>query len=1139
MRIEKYLKKVRIFLLKRKFYRLFLWSIILISASLFVMIQLESIFYFHPKIKSFFLAFLCTGLVLEGTFGLIYFWKAKQDKISYYKLDVIASSLGKRVFQKKDDLILNAFQLENGTVDNESTVLANSYIEEINKRLKSVSLNDYFKENKLNQIKSTLLILWIGILCVFILNYESSSNAFSRMINPNEVFYAPKPFSLLSMSGDIHIIGGEKTDIYIQSYPHVPDTLTLKLTPSQVSTQRRDSLVLNFYATPVEDGVFHFKMPELYQDYSYKAIVQAKHFWEAWDSVTTNPEMIYVTDRPSFENFSLTTIPPAYSRLEKNIQKGNVAVVEGLKGSIVQVDISSNRMLKNSYMIINDETLEMSSRYNEASGYFKLTEEGEFTVNIVDKRGITNKDPIPYKINILPDDLPNISIIKPPPITELGNDQTIPIKLEISDDYGFTNLQLAYEIRRPAYLQADPYVAMFNMEGVHRDSLIQKINMYWDLTEMMLMPDDEVHFHFELTDNDNVSGPKMTISNTLIAKVPSLADLYDEMENSENNLAEEIIAELNDIESLKDQIENTELKMLKSDEMNWDEKQSLKSSIDQSKKEIEKLEKIAEAIESITEQAEKHKLLSPKMLEKFKELSRLVNEIMPKDMMNNIDDLEMALENMDMDSIQDALSQLSEDMEKIEKDLDRYLEIFKRFQAEQKLDEIQNRLQNLIEQQGALDNEIDGADENPSSMDRLAQEEQRNLDEFENIQSLVEDASEMIEQFNKNTANELSELSESELSENIMQNLSDIVQSLSNRNSQDAVAKSKESLSNMNMMMQQMMNIKQGFNQESINEMIDKFQDLLQDVLYLSSQEEQLKSETKQASRNSPRVRELAQRQQLLQDQLNSVTNKMLKLSNETFAITPDIGRGVGKANSNMEEAKQKLTERNLNQAGKNHDLAMEGLNETAQGLFNSMKNMMESGSASGFQQFLEMMQQMSGQQQGLNQKGLQLGLGQMAAAAQQQMMRQMLNEQKGIRKSLEQLMKEMQQSGQNSLGDLNGIANEMDEVIKDLQRKKYSRKTQERQQRILSRMLDSQTSMTQRGKKDERTSDTAIEGLVYEGPGGLPIDLGQRESIAIQALNRAMKAGYSKDNQLMIKQYFNSLSKLPMNQLEQVNENK
>ena len=113
--------------------------------------------FFHPKIKSLFLALLCTGLVLEGTFGLIYFWKAKQNKISYYKLDVIASSLGNESF-KKDDLILNALQLENSTVNNESTVLANSYIEEINQRLKSVNLNDYFNKDKVNQIKSIYLL---------------------------------------------------------------------------------------------------------------------------------------------------------------------------------------------------------------------------------------------------------------------------------------------------------------------------------------------------------------------------------------------------------------------------------------------------------------------------------------------------------------------------------------------------------------------------------------------------------------------------------------------------------------------------------------------------------------------------------------------------------------------------------------------------------------------------------------------------------------------------------------------------------------------------------------------------------------------------------------------------------------------
>ena len=126
------------------------------------------------------------------------------------------------------------------------------------------------------------------------------------------------------MSGDIHIIGGDSVDIYIQAYPSAPDTLALNLVPSQVSTQKRDSLALNFFATPIEDGVFHFKIPELYQDYSYQAIVRAKYFWEAWKTVTTEPEMIYVTDRPSFEKFSLTTIPPKYSKLKKETQEGKI-----------------------------------------------------------------------------------------------------------------------------------------------------------------------------------------------------------------------------------------------------------------------------------------------------------------------------------------------------------------------------------------------------------------------------------------------------------------------------------------------------------------------------------------------------------------------------------------------------------------------------------------------------------------------------------------------------------------------------------------------------------------------------------------------------------------------------------------------
>ena len=495
-----------------------------------------------------------------------------------------------------------------------------------------------------------------------------------------------------------------------------------------------------------------------------------------------------------------------------------------------------------------------------------------------------------------------------------------------------------------------------------------------------------------------------------------------------------------------------------------------------------------------------------------------------------MDDLQKALEDMDMKSLQEALNDLSENMDQIEQDLDRYLEIFKRLQAEQKMDELQNRMQQLFEQQNALDQEISEADNatDQSTLDRLAQEEQRNLDEFENIKSLLEEASELVEPFSETTSQELSEMAESDLAEETQSALNETAQNLSQQEVQSAQRSSQQSIQNMEMMMMQMMEIQQGFQQETVSEMTEKFQALMQDMLYLSSQEEQLRSDVKQVSRNSPRLREFASHQQLLQDQLQSITNQMMDLSKETFAITPEIGRAVGKANAAMQEAKNKLTERNVSQSGKNQDMAMEGLNEAALGLFNSMQSMQQSGSASGYEQFLKMMQQMAGQQQGLNQQGMQLSLGQMAAAAQQQMMQQMLKKQKGIRKSLEQMMNEMRHSGQHGMGDLSGIAQEMDEVIKDLQRKRFNRRTQERQQRILSRMLDSQTSMTQRGQKEERKSSSARQEIVFEGPGGLPSDLGQRENLALQALNNAINAGYSREHQTMIKRYFNSLSQVP-----------
>ena len=124
------------------------------------------------------------------------------------------------------------------------------------------------------------------------------------------------------------------------------------------------------------------------------------------------------------------------------------------------------------------------------------------------------------------------------------------------------------------------------------------------------MPEDEVRYHFEVYDNDEVSGPKKSISSTFIAKVPSLGDLFTAMEEQEDQMIDELILHSDEIDGIQKQLENMQLEMLKSDRLDWDQQQQMEETLAQVQQEAEALKKLAESMEAINKSAEKHSLFS-------------------------------------------------------------------------------------------------------------------------------------------------------------------------------------------------------------------------------------------------------------------------------------------------------------------------------------------------------------------------------------------------------------------------------------------------------------------------------------------------------------------------------------------------
>ncbi len=289
-----------------------------------------------------------------------------------------------------------------------------------------------------------------------------------------------------------------------------------------------------------------------------------------------------------------------------------------------------------------------------------------------------------------------------------------------------------------------------------------------------------------------------TVSGIFIARLPSLGDLYQTLENDEQKVDKEFITSIENIKSLKNQIEDMKLDVLKTEELEWEDQQEINQIINKAKEELETLEKISESFERMTKDGEKHELFLPELMKKFDELSKLIQNLIPEDLLKNMSSAQNAIDNMDMKSLQEALDNMTQNMDQIEDELDRYLDIFRRLQAEQKLDEIKTRLEQLVQHQDGLDREISDINNetDKSTLSRLSQEEQRNLEELNTLKEIMNDAADLVKPFSESTSRNLQELKNSPVTENTGEDLEETVSNLQQTNSDLAIESSGRSLNN-------------------------------------------------------------------------------------------------------------------------------------------------------------------------------------------------------------------------------------------------------------------------------------------------------------------------------------------------------
>ncbi len=1071
------------------------------------------------------------------------------------ELDRLALEIGK-FYPDIKDRFSNTFQLLS-LADNFQGI-SRTFIykasENIFDKVKNYDFSVVYNKSGLKKSIMRLSISLLFSMLIFLIFSNTLGFAFFRIVNFYKSFTPPAPYSLTIYPKYETVNKGENVKIIVKSIGTPPQSIVLKLKEFQQSDYESINLQLD------SGDVFVYQIPSIKN--SIKFFAESEWYSER---ITSDIGEINVVEYPLIKSFEGTVEFPSYTNKPPFTFTEQNADLAVLTGSRINLTILSNKKLKEAKIVLLKENYPRENRLVDTSeillkinnqkafGSFVANFSGYYFVQLKDYDNLEIPNPIIYKINLLVDEYPQIKLLEPEYDVKLSESALLPMMIYIYDDFGFSKLLLHYKLKSSPY--SEPWENYKQIEiPFNQEKNEENVAYLWDLNKLQISPEDEYEFFLQVFDNDIITGPKSSRTQTIRVKLPSLEEALKETSEKQQNISNELENALKKANELKKEMENISRELSKKEnktQLDWSEKKKAENVINKQKELSNKLSEIQKNLEELTKKMTEQNLLSPETLQKYLELQKLLKEVKSPELERLQKQMEQALQKLSPEDIKKALENYKFDEEQFRKNIERTIKILKRLQAEQKVDALHKLAEELAQKQEDLQKQTENTNpNNKSKLEQLAKVQENLKKELNAIRKELDNLKNLMKEIGNDMP--LSELEKAEQELSPIETLQDMEESqnaLESGNTSKSSKSQEKAKTRLKRFADQMRKVKEEINNRVTKEVIKKLEKALNDLMSLSKEQSELKKQTETTDYNSSKIAEQARQQSSLAEAIIDLANSLFELSQKSFSITPEMARSIGEALNFMQKATESLANRNLSSAKQFQDQAIQALNRTSiqiQNMLSQLQNqgacdnpggMGQNGKGSSFN-FMQKLQQIASSQQMINQMSQQLAnenQGQLSQEQQAQLAR-IIGEQGRAQKALEELSREQKQFGrtdQRALGSLNKIIQEMQEVVSELKSGKLTTETLKRQERILSRLLDATKSVYERDYEERRESTPGKELFKTPPP---ELDLEKINKKSFEQFMNEIKLLYSKDYEEIIRMYFNLIqnSKLQNEQLKE-----
>lgn len=971
------------------------------------------------------------------------------------------------------------------------------------------------------------------VALLFILAPSTFISASQRLLSPSTTFTRPLPFSVAVLPGDVEVVRGSSMELIADvSGTQPPAALQFEIMNEGEDVSRELEATL-------EGSRFTHSLANVRQNFRYRA--RAGGYRSEWYTIS-------VFERPVVKALEVALRPPRYSRAPRVVLDPNVGDVSGLRGTSVSLTAKvSGPPLDSARIVFDDgstQLLEVDAQ--SLSGSFVIHRSGSYHLSITSTGGVENADPIEYKILAQTDEEPAILLLLPDENSVLTEENVVPVSGRIIDDFGFNRLSLGYRVTESRFGETSEDFSTIPIPLGSTSERDQSFQYLWKLAEQRIsaIPGDKIDVYVEVWDNDSYAGYKSSRSNIVQLRFPSLTEQYEALEQSQDLAEEELSDLLDEANSVRERFEELRDELRKNPESDWQNNREIEQLREEQQRIEERVDEFTNEIQNLVEQMEENGLVSEETLQMYEELKKVSDEINSPELMDALEQLQDAMEQMSLDAMQEAVEKFEFSEDQYQKRLERTLDLFKQFKMQQSLDEVQNRAAELQQLEEKLEEQTREADEQlkkasegeadkeagdaaKENLQDLAREQDMAAEEMQSLMERLEEIREEMKDVKSAPQQQMQEMTDQMQDQQMQEQMRENAEQLRQEQTEPAMQGQQQMQQQLNQMQQNLSQMQQNMTGSQMNINMRGLRQALNDVLVLSRDQEQLRTAVENVAGDSHVLRDYAQQQLEISEGLSTVSDSLQKMAREIPQMSREVQTQTGEALREMGSSVAAMSERVARRATGHQKSAMMHLNELAVLLSDLMSQLMNQQSGMGggqsMEQMIEQMQNMAGQQQKLNQQIQELlndAQGQRLTGDVQSRLNQLAEQQENLRKQLKQMSRNPDLRGK-LLGDLNKIAEQMLESVDELARSRANRNTLERQQEILTRMLESTKSMQERGREEKRESKT---GEALEQPGVDELDNVEAADRLRRDLIRALEAGYSPDYEALIKRYFKLL---------------